>query len=263
MVKMNSLIVNKVNYKNMSQCWGCRKIGESDKFCSLHSNLFSHSICMECYNNNIENKLKECINCAGSFLLDYTKLKENDIIKYGFDEFMFCYNCLSKKNKKCIGYYGMLDDLEKEDYEYFDTWSEEWITPTFKNINESIIRIIGKTVYNFNEEKNNITKKIYNCINNDTRNFKIKGDIIYENIYELLQIQNYKCYICNELVLTTGYKPYCCNQFSIDRLDNKKPHNKDNVKISCYFCNCKHHYLYKNKEKICNIDDCKCKNLLN
>jgi len=105
MVKMNSLIVNKVNYKNMSQCWGCRKIGESDKFCSLHSNLFSHSICMECYNNNIENKLKECINCAGSFLLDYTKLKENDIIKYGFDEFMFCYNCLSKKNKKCIGLY--------------------------------------------------------------------------------------------------------------------------------------------------------------
>lgn len=260
------LQVIELNIKNNQQCWGCRNIGESDKFCILQGKgtLWGcHSICVECYENNIDNKLKECISCDGSFLLDYTKLKINDKIKYGFDEFVYCYNCLSKKDKKCIGYCGRLDELEDEKSEWFDEWYEEWIEPKFKNINDKQMRIIGQTCFNFNEETNNIKKKIDNCIRTDNINFKIKGDITYEYIYELLQIQKYKCHICYEVILTENYKPYCCNQFSIDRVDNNLPHNKNNVKISCYFCNCKNYYLYDKKEKKCDIVDCNCHNLLN
>ena len=61
--------------------------------------------------------------------------------------------------------------------------------------------------------------------------------------------QNNKCYICNDIVLTHSYVPYCCYKFSIDRLDNLKPHDLDNVKISCYYCNCKNHILYNKHEK--------------
>ncbi len=259
-------------------CWGCRKTSTDiwdkyEKFCifSYKGCGIIHSICMDCYNNNINNKLKQCINCDGCFLLDYTQLKENDKIKNGFDEFTCCYNCLKIDVKKCMGYYAGLDELEN-DKEIIDIYNcdtqlaeqiyEERDDIKFNNINDRIIRVIGKTIYDFNEEKNNINKKIQNCIQNDNKNLKIKGNITYEYINELLQTQNYECYICNETVLTMGYKPYCCNQFSIDRIDNEKPHNKDNVKISCYFCNCKNHYLYEKKEKLCDIDSCNCK-LLN
>jgi len=264
---MKSLIITKTNFKSFCLCWGCNKTDEIDIFCQLQydNECLSHSICIDCYENNKNNKFKECINCDGGFLLDYTKLTKDDKIKYGFDEFLYCYNCLSKKDKKCIGFYGgLLDELDNKNYRKFDTYNEDGeIEPTFKNINDRTVRIIGETIYNFNEETNNIKKKISNCIHNDTINFKIAGDITRDYIYELLQRQNYKCYICDEYILTTGYKPYCCNQFSIDRINNTKPHNKNNVKISCYFCNCKDHYLCDKKEKICDKVDCNCHNLLN
>ena len=262
-----TLEVIHINIINDAQCWGCGNRGESDKFCELQGkgSLWGrHSICLECYENNINNKIKECINCDGAFILDYTKLKINDKIKFGFDEFLYCYNCLRNKEKKeCVGYYGRLDELEDENSKYFDFFYEECIKPKFKNINDKKMRIIGQTSFNFKEETNNIKKKINNCIRNDNTKFKIKGDITYEYIYQLLQIQKYKCHICNELILTDNYKPYCCNQFSIDRIDNTLPHNKNNVKISCYFCNCKNNNLYDKKKKICDILDCNCHNLLN
>lgn len=167
-----SLEVIQINIKDdISQCWGCGNRG-NDKFCKLQEkySILGHSICVECYENNIDNKLKECITCDGSFLLDYTKLNINDKIKYGFDEFLYCYNCLSKKDKKCVGYYGRLDKLEDENYKYFDNWYEEWIEPKFKNISDKQIRIIGQTSFNFKEETNNIKKKIDNCIRNDIIN---------------------------------------------------------------------------------------------
>lgn len=255
---MNSLIVVGINLKNRALCWGCSKIcsgEENDKFCSVKNKNITliHSICVDCYNKNKRNKTTRCVYCDNNFLLDFRKLKENDYIKYGFDELLYCFNCLSKGNTKCIGMcFGGLAKLK----------NEKKIKPNFKNYNDSIVRIIGTTTYDFNEEKKNINKKISNCNYKDKKKFNVKPDITYDNIYKLLQIQKYECYICNEQILTDGYKPYCCNQFSIDRIDNTKPHNIDNVKISCYFCNCKDHSLYDKKEKICVINDCNCTNLL-
>ncbi len=65
-------------------------------------------------------------------------------------------------------------------------------------------------------------------------------------------------------MITFLYAPYCCYKFSIDRLDNSKPHDKDNVKMSCYFCNCKDHILYNKTEKYKCIDKkCLCNNNIN
>jgi hypothetical protein len=65
--------------------------------------------------------------------------------------------------------------------------------------------------------------------------------------------------MCNDKLTTFLYKPYCCYKFSVDRLDNQKLHNKDNIKISCYYCNCKNHKLYdKQKKDKCKDQSCFC-----
>lgn len=68
----------------------------------------------------------------------------------------------------------------------------------------------------------------------------------------LLYEQNNKCIICHDSLLLINYKQYCCYQFSIDRINNNKPHNKDNIRITCYYCNCKHHNKFSQLNKKCN-----------
>jgi hypothetical protein len=117
------------------------------------------------------------------------------------------------------------------------------------------------------EEKTNISKIVSNCKNSDKKklnwvgNGKLEhiGDITYNHIYQLLQDQNYKCYLCNDFVFTHSYVPYCSYKFSVDRVDNNKPHDDNNVKISCYFCNCKNHVAYNRSEKNkCVNEECIC-----
>lgn len=169
----DSLVVRQINCNNFAQCWGCSKRGDSDKFCVLNSRYGgNHSICTDCYGINSYNQLVYCLNCHDNFLLDYTKLKENDTIKYGFDEFLYCYECLKSKDEKmCPGYYGRLDELENEhdieNEQVWDSWNEEYeeqVHLKFNNLNDKIVRILGETTYNFNEEKNNIIKKVKDVI---------------------------------------------------------------------------------------------------
>lgn len=113
--------------------------------------------------------------------------------------------------------------------------------------------------YKLNKLSDNICIKCYNIIKKidsnqkyDLDHFGKKGDIDIETIINMLNYQNYKCYFCNNEVLTMFYKPYCCYQFSIDRINNLLPHNKYNVVISCYYCNCNHHDKFTQKNKKCN-----------
>ena len=98
----------------------------------------------------------------------------------------------------------------------------------------------------------NIKKKISSHKKFDKNRFKKEGDIDYEFIKELINKQNKKCYVCNEEILLIDWKPYCCYQFSIDRINNAYPHNKDNVRIACYFCNCRHYPKFDQPNKLCN-----------
>lgn len=120
------------------------------------------------------------------------------------------------------------------------------------------------------EETKNIRKTIANSKQSDKKKLNWTGrgkldsvgDITYEYIHNLLTEQEYECYSCGDPVLTHSYVPYCSYKFSIDRIDNDKPHNKDNVKISCYFCNCKDHNAFNRTEKLkCKDEKCFCNKL--
>jgi hypothetical protein len=101
-------------------------------------------------------------------------------------------------------------------------------------------------------ERKNIQKCISNCRYLDKKKLdwigrgKLDhvGNITYCDIINLLKKQNYKCHICGDVVLTHSYAPFCAYKFSIDRIDNDEPHDVSNVKISCYYCNCKDHIAY-------------------
>ena len=99
--------------------------------------------------------------------------------------------------------------------------------------------------------KENINKKLSNYKSMDNTRFGIQGNVTFDDIVALLKKQQFNCYVCDEMVLTTKWKPFCCYQFTLDRIDNTLPHNRNNVLISCYYCNCRNHPEFTQDYKIC------------
>jgi hypothetical protein len=99
--------------------------------------------------------------------------------------------------------------------------------------------------------KQNIKNKLSKYKHTDKNQFGYEGDLTYEDVLELLRRQKFTCYICNDSVMTSKWKPYCCYQFSVDRICNRLPHNKNNVLISCYYCNCRYFSEFNQDYKIC------------
>jgi len=58
------------------------------------------------------------------------------------------------------------------------------------------------------------------------------------DIKKMLFKQENKCYVCGDNVITEEWTPNCLYQFTLDRIDNNLSHNKNNVLICCYYCNC-------------------------
>lgn len=111
---------------------------------------------------------------------------------------------------------------------------------------------IEKHKPNYREsETQNIKKKIRTCLLSDMTLFNRKGNLKYEDVVNMLKTQSFKCWFCKEPVLTENWTAYCCYQFSIDRMDNAKPHDKDNCKIACYYCNSCHRQSFDGKNKVC------------
>lgn len=94
-----------------------------------------------------------------------------------------------------------------------------------------------------NELNNIIYKRIQQHINKDLKHNKsclINEYITITDVINLLKNQNNKCNFCGEemnLVPTHTKHSRDLNAFSIDRINNKKPHMKGNCVISCFFCN--------------------------
>jgi hypothetical protein len=74
--------------------------------------------------------------------------------------------------------------------------------------------------------------------NKKNRNFKDEEYCDIETIIKLIKKQDSKCYICGDNMIFQNWKPYCLYQFTLDRIDNTLPHNKNNVLLSCYYCKC-------------------------
>lgn len=82
-----------------------------------------------------------------------------------------------------------------------------------------------------------ISDKIASHMLFDSTKFIPTGNITVGDVMELFIKQNFRCYIC-ECRLLINSSAYCFYKFSIDRIDNKQAHNKNNVLIACYHCNC-------------------------
>lgn len=91
-------------------------------------------------------------------------------------------------------------------------------------------------------ENPNLITSIKNKINGykkqDKLKFNIEGNLSLDDVKSLLNKQKFKCYVCDDMVLTYGWKPNCLYQFTLDRINNSLPHNRNNVLICCYYCNC-------------------------
>jgi hypothetical protein len=86
------------------------------------------------------------------------------------------------------------------------------------------------------EVSNYITKKIEQCKKYDVSDFGLAGDMDFDFIMSLLNDQTNKCYVCKDNI------PIMCNskcgyRFSIARIDGTKPHDKNNIRITCSYCN--------------------------
>jgi hypothetical protein len=94
----------------------------------------------------------------------------------------------------------------------------------------------------------NLKLKIRNKLNDYKKRDKIK---IYEypdeniglvtlntdDIIEMVKNHNGICEGCNCELIFENYAPFCIYQFSMDRIDNNKIHDKNNLRIVCYNCN--------------------------
>jgi hypothetical protein len=106
--------------------------------------------------------------------------------------------------------------------------------------------------YHYNQSKTLITETslgdedeiILHKINGYKRQDKVKGRnitsdyVTLNDVKKLLFKQEYKCYVCGDNVITEEWEAKCLYQFTLDRIDNKLPHNKNNVLICCEYCNC-------------------------
>jgi hypothetical protein len=206
------------------------------------------------------NKLNELIhekykNNKSGYYDEFCKLKlkvgmqlkvVDDIINYEVKDDDHCPNCgkdgYSKKNS--------IIDIEPDCNICFNMICKLCSKYDKKNFSRTCLKCIS-----YDETKNllqNIKNKIKSHNNYDENRFGEIGNVSVDDIKQLLNKQKLKCYICNDEIKTMNWAPYCCYQFSIDRIDDNKPHNRDNVLMSCYYCNCRQHPDFNQHNKICN-----------
>ena len=82
----------------------------------------------------------------------------------------------------------------------------------------------------------NINKKLESHLEYDTKK-GYTNNITSDDIQTLFVKQNGECLKCGEFMKTCGYGKGDKKQFSIDRIDSKKGHTKDNIQLFCWCCN--------------------------
>lgn len=221
--------------------------------------------------NGITNTELKNIWCNYINIVDMYITHSNNVTKIENCRNKFINNIIKNGDLEYDGYIDKNDIPQKEldklqEKNIGDEISVEYHAFTFKDSGITTIiqhRIRDNNKYDIteNDKINNdgyttyeidlMKKKISNLKYLDMKKFNIKGNLEINDILDLLKNQDGKCYVCNEKVIINS-NDFCCYQYSIDRIDNCNPHDSDNILISCYYCNCRIHKDFGQKDKICN-----------
>jgi hypothetical protein len=121
-----------------------------------------------------------------------------------------------------------------------------------KWIVEEMERLHGST--NNNNNNSEITRFIQQQINNKIYGYKSQ-DLLkskydetkfvdYRKILEMMMASDMKCYYCHKLFLVIYEYVREPRQWTVERIDNKYGHNKDNIEIACLDCNLHRRTMY-------------------
>jgi hypothetical protein len=70
----------------------------------------------------------------------------------------------------------------------------------------------------------------------DLAQYGVKGTLTYDDYIDKIKEQGNKCYVCLQEFQYNGGQ-WCYFFPSADRIYNYSPHSKDNIGVSCLFCN--------------------------
>ncbi len=105
------------------------------------------------------------------------------------------------------------------------------------------------------ELRKKISKKLSGFRSADMRDFGRKGNLTIDDVVELIKKQRGKCYVCCEDVIISNWVRYCCYQLSMHCINHGKPHDRDNVLISCFYCISRMNSGADDQKKVC-VEGC-------
>jgi hypothetical protein len=111
-----------------------------------------------------------------------------------------------------------IDDIEESQSNHIDELLE--------NHRELLIKEIKLKLSSYYQQD-----KIKSRVSDNT------GIIKPDEVIQVITDQTLKCYYCNENMKLLYKSKYDKSQWTLDRIDNKLPHTKENVVISCLKCN--------------------------
>lgn len=184
-------------------------------------------------------------------------MKESELTKKA------CNTSTKKANKTNLG--KMEVELEKEKSKRVITNTKQWnflesdLEPTNQlNLIKQIMDMVKGIIQNSSSQdcyisdlfdtnlqhkivfiKQQISNKIYGYRNQDLLKSKYDESkfVDFAKILEMMLANDLKCYYCNNPVLVLYEYVREPKQWTVERIDNKFGHNKDNIEIACLNCN--------------------------
>jgi hypothetical protein len=96
------------------------------------------------------------------------------------------------------------------------------------------------------EIRRQINYKIHSYRSQDLKKNKYDESLFvnYDYVVSLLREKNMKCFYCKENVMLLYNAVREDKQWTLDRMDNSKGHNRGNVEIACLLCNLRRRTMY-------------------
>lgn len=117
--------------------------------------------------------------------------------------------------------------VELNNFDERECINQLYLTGTCKTQPKEIISNLDKKIRGYKSQ--DMKKNIHNAETIVTR----------EDVLEKLVCSKLKCFYCSQFVKIIYQLSRAPNQWTLDRIDNDKNHNKDNVVICCLDCNLK------------------------